>query len=165
MFKGMILQHSFPELLVPSPNLSDTMSVDFLSEHRKYRFLSASLTWENLELHMVEGSQKKQEKLALTFAHSRLPGVVPLEACLYFCFSYKWELFWSTSISVFMVQPYGSYLTQVLWCCESLFLQPCFNIASLCPLKMWTATHYIHSQIHFYFINPLLEPWALMSGC
>lgn len=67
------------------------MSVDFLSEHRKYRFLSASLTWENLGLHMVEGSQKKQEKLALTFVHSRLQGVVPLEACLYFCFSHNWK--------------------------------------------------------------------------
>lgn len=66
--------------------------------------------------------------------------VVPLEVWLYFCFSYKWKLFWHTLMSVFTGQPYRSHLAQVLWCCGNLFLQPCFNGASLCPLKRWTAT-------------------------
>lgn len=42
----------------------------------------------------MEGSEKKQEQLAFTFAYARLLGVLSLEAWLYFCFSYKLKLLW-----------------------------------------------------------------------
>lgn len=47
-----------------------------------------------LELQLMEGSEKKQEKLALTFAYSRLLEQVSLEAWLYFSFRDEWKLFW-----------------------------------------------------------------------
>lgn len=88
---------------------------------------------EALELHLMEGSEKKQETLALTFAYSRLLGVVSLESWLYFCFSYKWKLFWHIFMikSMFTGRSYRSHLAQVLWCCGSLFLQPCYYYALL----------------------------------